>query len=479
MNYWDFLNKINIERTSDIPLYQQIFDELRGMIIDEILPYDSKLPSIRKAAEVLGVNSVTVVNAYRLLEDTGLARKKQGSGTFVCLEGKKELFKADMKVTLDDSDYDLQGDIGHMVNFASASPDPGLFPVKEFQEAINEVLNRDGGNAFTYQEAQGYLPLRKSISTALERLSIKATPEEIYVISGAQQGIDIVSKALLSAGDYVFAENPTYSGALAAFESRNAKVITFDLEKDGPEMKSLEKLIGEYKPKFIYTMPNFQNPTGCTWSERKKEYFLWLCRKYNAMVVEDDYLSELNFTDFVPLPLKSYDKDNRVIYIKSFSKIFMPGLRVAYLLTPDILKEKIMNAKYVSDISTSGLMQRVLEIYMSSDMWERHLKRMRKEYSYRYITAVRSARRYLTGTSFIPPEGGLNLWIKLPEEIESTVLAKRCMEKGVIIVPGTVFMPHGGEGWFRLSFASVDEGEIEKGAVIIGSILNNWGEING
>lgn len=476
MNYWDFLSKININRTSEIPLYQQIFDELRGMIINKVLPFDTKLPSIRKAAEVLEVNSVTIVNAYRLLEDTGLARKKQGSGTFVSFEGKKEAFKADLKVTLDDSDYDLQEKLSDMINFASASPDPSLFPVKEFQEAINVVLNRDGGNAFTYQEAQGYLPLRKSISTALEKLSIHATPEEIYVISGAQQGIDIVSKALLSAGDYVFAENPTYSGALAAFESRNAKVITFDLEIDGPEMKSLEKLISEYKPKFIYTMPNFQNPTGCTWSERKKEYFLWLCRKYDAMVVEDDYLSELNFTNFVPMPLKSYDKDNRVIYIKSFSKIFMPGLRVAYLLTPDSLREKIMNAKYVSDISTSGLMQRVLDIYMNSDMWERHLRRMRKEYSYRYITAVRSARKFLTGTSFAPPEGGLNLWIKLPTGVDSVLLTQKCSEKGVVIVPGTVFMPYGGEDWFRLSYASVNEAEIEKGSIIIGSILNNWGK---
>jgi len=408
------------------------------------------------------------------MEDTGLARKKQGSGTFVCLEGKQDFFRPDMKIVLDDSDYDIQENRGSVINFASASPDPGLFPVKEFQEAINKVLNRDGGNAFTYQESQGYLPLRRSIVTRLQQINIHTHPEEIYVISGAQQGIDIVSKALLSAGDYVFAENPTYSGALAAFESRNAKVIGFDLEKDGPEMKSLERLISEYKPKFIYTMPNFQNPTGCTWSVRKKEYFLWLCRKYDAMVVEDDYLSELNFTDTVPLPLKSYDKDNRVIYIKSFSKIFMPGLRVAYLLTPESLRSKILNAKYVSDISTSGLMQRVLDIYMNSDMWEKHLQRMRKEYSFRYITAVRSARRYLTGTSFTAPEGGLNLWIKLPEGINSVELARKCDQAGVIIVPGTVFMPDGGEGWFRLSFAGVDEDEIEKGMVTIGGIMNNW-----
>ena len=474
MKNWEFLNKINIDRLSPIPLYHQIFSELRGMIINEVLPLNTKLPSIRKAAEILKVNSVTIINAYRLLEDAGLARKKQGSGTFVSLEGKQELFKSEIKIILDDSDYDLQKTVGEVINFASASPDPSLFPVKEFQEAINSVLDRDGGNAFTYQEAQGYLPLRKSISKALEKISINVGPEGIYVISGAQQGIDIVSKALLSAGDYVFAENPTYSGALAAFESRNAKVITFDLEEDGPEMKTLEKLISLYKPKFIYTMPNFQNPTGCTWSVRKKEYFLWLCRKYDAKVVEDDYLSELNFTDLVPLPLKSYDKDNRVIYIKSFSKIFMPGLRVAYLLTPESLKEKIMNAKYVSDISTSGLMQRVLDIYMNSEMWERHLRRMRKEYSFRYITAVRSARRYLTGTSFIPPEGGLNLWIKLPEGVGSVLLAKKCSERGVIIVPGTVFMPNGGEGYFRLSFASVNEIGIEKGTAIIGSILNDW-----
>ena len=188
MNNLEFLNKINIDRLSPVPLYHQIFSELRGMIINEVLPLNTKLPSIRKAAEILKVNSVTIINAYRLLEDAGLARKKQGSGTFVSLEGKQELFKSEIKIILDDSDYDLQKTEGESINFASASPDPSLFPVMEFQEAINTVLNRDGGNAFTYQEAQGYLPLRKTISIALEKISIKVGPEGIYVISGAQQG---------------------------------------------------------------------------------------------------------------------------------------------------------------------------------------------------------------------------------------------------------------------------------------------------
>ena len=339
---------------------------------------------------------------------------------------------------------------------------------------MNLVLERDGGNAFTYQEAQGYLPLRKAIVDNIKRVGINTIPDDIYVISGAQQGIDIVTKALISAGDYVFAENPTYSGALAAFESRNAKVITFNLEKDGPDMKDLEKLMNMYKPRFIYTMPNFQNPTGCTWSERKKKYFLWLCKKHDALVVEDDYLSELNFTKETPLPLKSFDEDGRVIYIKSFSKIFMPGLRVAYLITPSKLKEKIMNAKYVSDISTSGLMQRVLEIYMKKDLWENHLKRMRREYSLRYIAALNSARKYLLNVKFTAPGGGLNLWIKLPDWIDSNTFSNECIKKGVSIVPGKTFMPVGGEHYFRLSYAGVNEEQIENGMIILGGILSNY-----
>jgi len=468
------LDQIKLDKKIKLPLYQQLFDKLRELIINEIIPSECKLPSIRDFSKILGVNTSTIVNAYQLLEDSGLARKKPGSGTYVDISKEKYTYKTDVKLTLDESDYDVEEGSEVNINFASASPNPALFPIKEFQEAMNLVLERDGGNAFTYQEAQGYLPLRKAIVDNIKRVGINTIPDDIYVISGAQQGIDIVTKALISAGDYVFAENPTYSGALAAFESRNAKVITFNLEKDGPDMKDLEKLMNMYKPRFIYTMPNFQNPTGCTWSERKKKYFLWLCKKHDALVVEDDYLSELNFTKETPLPLKSFDEDGRVIYIKSFSKIFMPGLRVAYLITPSKLKEKIMNAKYVSDISTSGLMQRVLEIYMKKDLWENHLKRMRREYSLRYIAALNSARKYLLNVKFTAPGGGLNLWIKLPDWIDSNTFSNECIKKGVSIVPGKTFMPVGGEHYFRLSYAGVNEEQIENGMIILGGILSNY-----
>lgn len=455
------------------PLYIQLYEQLRDMIRQGVLPEDYKLPTIRELAARLEVNNVTIVNAYKLLEDNKLVYKKVGSGTYVLPLEEKLNISNIISDEQEELEYDYNGEEGY-IDFATASPDPRLFPMKDFKKAINDVIERDGGNAFMYHDSRGYLPLRSSIAEYLHSKEINVGTDDVYIISGAQQGIDIIAKALLTNGDYVFVESPTYTGAAAVFKSRGARIVEVPLQSDGPDMKELEKLLQVIKPKFMYTMPNFQNPTGCSYSERKKKHLMLLCKKYKLLVVEDDFSGDLSYTEKAAVPLKAYDKTDSVIYIKSFSKIFMPGLRVAFLIIPEHIKKIIASAKHMTDISTSGFMQRVLDLYLSRSILDDHIKYMKKEYGIRYLEAVRAVKKYLRGVLFNQPNGGLNLWIQLPSGVMSSRLSELCKKNKVLITPGTAFLKEqDGEQFIRLSFAGVDAADITKGVAIIGNIMED------
>jgi DNA-binding transcriptional MocR family regulator len=462
---------IRLDKEDRQPLYIQLYEQMKELIQQGIIHEDYRLPSIRDFTKELNVNSVTIVNAYKLLEGDKLIYKKQGSGSFV-MPLKERLNIISDNIDLDDKiEYGYCEEEGY-INFATASPDPKLFPMTDFKNAINDVIERDGGNAFMYHDSKGYLPLRNSISQYLSEHGIASEAEDVYIISGAQQGIDIISKALLSNGDYVFVESPTYMGAASVFKSRGARIVEIPVLPDGPDMNELEKMLRMIKPKFMYTMPNFQNPTGYSYSERKKRHLMLLCKKYNLLIVEDDYSGDLSYTDKPAVPLKTYDKNDKVIYIKSFSKIFMPGLRVAFLIIPENIKENIASAKHMTDISTSGFMQRVLDLYLKRNILNEHIQYMRKEFSIRYLEAVRAVKKHLRGASFNSPNGGLNLWIKLPENVKAGDLYELCKQKGVLITPGTSFLKgEEGEEHIRISFAGVDVSDINKGIAIIGNAM--------
>lgn len=464
---------IILDKSEDRPLYIQLYEQLKKLINEGILAEDCKLPTIRSFALHLEVNNVTIVNAYKMLEDNKLVYKKVGSGTFVMPLKDDINLGRDAVTVSDEIEFDMDREVYEdTINLSAASPDPKLFPVKDFKRVLNEVLERDGGSAFMYHESMGYKPLRESIAGYLPAYGIKASAEDIHIISGAQQGIDIISRVLLTNGDYVFVESPTYNGAVAVFKSRGAKIVEIPLLADGPDMKVLEKMLKLIRPKFIYIMPNFQNPTGCTYSERKRKHLLLLCRRYDVMAVEDDYMSDLSYIDNGAKPLKGLDIEDRVIYIKSFSKIFMPGLRVGYLIIPSSIKEKVMSMKHITDISTSGLMQRVLDLYLRSGIWNKHLEYMKREYSVRYYEAVRAVKKYLRGASFTQPYGGLNLWVKLPDGISSGELYNRCKERKVLFTPGTVFIKTSpGEQFIRISFANTGLEQITKGISTIGQVM--------
>lgn len=463
---------IQLDDKSRQPLYRQLHGQLKHLILEQVVAPHEKLPPIRRMAALLKINPGTVAQAYRLLEQENLVYSRTGSGTFA---GSPEtpgitplLRKADPEFDISGLDMMDRGQLevaGDAINLASVTPTPELFPIDDFKAILNEVLDRDGGNAFGYQESQGFYPLRESVAIYLGLNGIKTHPDEIQVISGAQQGIDILAKSLLKFGDPILTESPTYTGAIAAFKSRGAQIIPVSMDHDGINLEELRQKIDLYQPRFLYIMPVFQNPTGTCYSEKKKSAVLDLCREKNLLVIEDDSFTELVYDNKPRYPIKTMDTDHQVVYIKSFSKIFMPGMRVAFLLAPPGIIPRLVAAKHTSDISTSGLMQRAFDLYLRKDLWRKQITAMRTLYQRRYDNMLKSLKKHLPAEiHYHRPGGGLMLWLQLPRECSSTRLYELCLAQRVIITPGGLFYPDNRESpSFRLSFAAVHSGDMEEG----------------
>lgn len=484
--YLDNKYKIDLDASNNLPLYMQISEHLKSLIIGGEIKSGEKLLPIRKLAAKLDVNPITVVNAYKHLEEQQLAASRVGSGTYVTYREvptaqTTAIDHSNLLLEIEYDEYNLidRGQIRikpGIINFASASPSPELFPVDEFKNVLNEVLERDKGFAFSYQESQGYYPLRESIAEYIHTYNIKSSPEDIQIISGAQQGIDIISKALIKPGDCIFIENPSYAGAISSFTSRGAKLVQIPINFDGIDLNYMENKLKEQRPKFVYIMPCFQNPTGYLYSMPTRKEILELAEKYDFLIIEDDHLSDLSFSGEKVYPLKSEDINNRVVYIKSFSKIFMPGLRIAFLIAHPKMYHDLLEAKHSSDISTSGFLQRAFDLYLRKDIMPAHIESTKKIYKERYDTMLQSLKQYMPeGIKFVPPIGGLNFWICLPEGYNSNNLYVECLKKDILFVPGSFFNPLQTPGpCFRLSFAATNKQEIVSGIKALAKTIETF-----
>ncbi len=464
-----------LDKNIATPLYVQLYEKFKTLIEENQLE-NEKLPSIRSLAKKLEVNNVTIINAYKLLEQEGYVYSLKGSGTYI----KKSPI-------VDDLPYIEEGDMELMVNgilplskdsinFASVSPTADLFPIEEFKHALVEVLDRDKGQAFLYPEITGYEPLRESISKFLmKNYNTKVDKSQILITSGGQQGLDIISKTLIQQGDYIFVENPTYSGAIAAFKSRGARIIGIPMEEDGINIDLLKTYVKRYSPKFIYIMTNYQSPTTYSYSDEKKKEILSLAKENDFFIIEDDFLTDLSFTAETKLPLKSIDKLDQVIFIKSFSKIFMPGVRIGFITLPNRLFKEIVKAKHTTDISSSGFLQRAFDLYLRKGYWKSHIEKVKKVYSQKYNIMTKELNKLNKyGITYLEPKGGLSLWLKLPKDVDALELYNECTENNLAIVPGKVFFTDDSiySNYIRLSFGAINNEQIIDGIKILENIFS-------
>ena len=464
-------SSISLNRTGEVPLYQQLAEGIAALIEEGSLPANQKLPPIRKLAEQFAVNTVTVVTAYKYLENKQLLYSRRGSGTFVSplpVEHIPELV----------TNRNLHSfESGHLaenaIDFASTSLPHEMFPVDAFKRAFDAVLEREKGGAFRYMDSMGYEPLRQQLCRYLEGYGIKTTAENVQIISGAQQGIDIIAKAMLGYGDVVFVEKPTFYGAAGAFLSRGGKLVEIPLEQDGMDLEILEDCLKLYQPRFLYMMSYFQTPTGISYSMEKKRRLLELAEKYDTYIVEEDDFYDFHYGSEPLVPLKALDYKNRVIYIKSFSKILMPGLRMGLIVLPKKIQQVVMEAKYTTDISTSGFIQQAMAYYLEENGWEEHAAETRRYGSRKYHKILAAARKYLpSNVTYGRPNGGVSLWLTLPVGISAELVCSRMQERNVILTAGSQYDVHGTEDrHIRLSFANLSDDKIEVGMKRIGDCL--------
>lgn len=471
------MDKYYIEFKEDIPKYIQISNHIKKLIYNKEVLDGDKLPPIRSLAKHLNVNNVTIVTAYNKLQTEGFAVQKIGSGTFA--KGK-ERNRGFLKKYSNIYRKINNGYLKEYIDFTGESTCREFFPVENFKNVLNKVLERDGADAFTYQDSLGYEGLRKSIN--LKFWNGKMDYENILIVSGAQQGIDIAAKSIININDNILVEKPTYSGALNVFKSRRANIIEIEIEQNGLNLKKLRKILKKNKIRCFYTMSYFQNPTGNTYSKQDKIEILNLAEEFDFYIIEDDYLSELIYDQNIKYnSFKSLDMYDRVIYIKSFSKIFLPGIRMGYLIPPKEFSEGVQSCKINTDITTSSLMQRALEMYIDDGLWKDHMKLLNNSYRERYYFMEKCIRDILQNkVTFVSPGGGLNFYLKISENIKINCveLFNKCKNKKVIITPGIIFYKNilEGEKFFRLGFSVAKLEEIEKGIKIINEVLSQKGE---
>lgn len=462
---------IQLDRNGKTSLYVQLYDVLREAILCGQLTEGYLLPPVRRLAAETGINAGTVVSAYRLLEKNGYIRAKRGSGFYVT----DILMQSDEREdTREESTFlPHMTPAGDGIDLLSASPSPEYIRVTDFKRVINEVLDRDGGYAFGYQDGQGYYPLRQAMAGYLTKCGIRATADDVHIISGAQQGIDIVAKAVLSFGDYVLVERPTYAGAIGAFRSRGAKIIDAPMTEDGIDMDAVEDALRRFRPKLIYVMPNIQNPTGYSYASAKKNRLLGLARRYQTLILEDDYISELDYSDEKMAPLKALDRDERVIYCKSFSKMFMPGLRLGFLVVPKRKRAHILAVKQQSDGSTAGLTQRAFDLYLRNGIWAKHSRSIYNVYRARREEMAALLHKYLPDTVTVyPARGGLTYWLRLPSGISAKRTAQTLAERGVLVQEGSAFfVSTGHDSFLRVSFAAEEGVRLAEGVRSIGNVI--------
>lgn len=367
-----------------------------------------------------------------------------------------------------------------VISFAGGLPAPELFPVERIREAVNSILTTRSAQALQYSTTEGVNELRDSIAARMSRGGVEVTRDNIMIVGGAQQGIDLIGRVLLDEGDGLVVENPTYLGMLLAWKMYNLRYWTVDTDADGLLINELEFLL-HYYPKLMYLVPNFQNPQGVTLSYQRRQQLVRLLDKYDCIVVEDDPYGDLRYEgEHIPALYEiearmhgSTKLEGRVIYSGSFSKILAPGLRVGWIAAPLPVIDKLVQAKQSADLHSSTLAQWIAYEVGRDDFLKRHIETLRTVYHQRRDVMLDALARYFPEeVQWSMPAGGLFLMVTMPEYLDASELLRDAIAHKVAFVPGIDFFV-GEAGWntFRLNFSNARPEMIETGIKRLGDLL--------
>jgi len=491
------VSDVSTAKGGDEPIYVRLINRFKESIQSGALPVSTKLPTNRELAVLLKVDRSTVSRAYAELAQEGLIESHVGRGTFVkdlpTSASKKateigqkidwsakfsrgssltaELFGSLPQPAADEEDH---------ISFAGGSPSSDSIPHEDLKEVLGDLLNKPGANEmFDYSPAEGDALLRSQIKAHLAGLGISVLDEELLILSGSQQGIELVASALVDPGDRVVIEEPTYFWAICNFRARQAKFLPVGLDDEGMIVDLVEPLCARYSPKLIYTIPDFQNPTGLSLSQSRRTRLIEIANHYGVPIFEDRSAGELCYESKSLPPIRSLPRaQNIVIHQGTLSKALCPGLRIGWLVAPPEVIARLRMAKRASDLSTNSIAQVVLANYLAQGRYEVHLTRIKKLYKQRRDAMLKSLDKHFAKTSvndgevtkdsrritWRHPSGGLFVWAKLPDGLSARELLAYSERRGVSFSPGNLyFSDREHVEYFRLCFIQNDEATIELG----------------
>jgi 2-aminoadipate transaminase len=476
---------IVIDSNEGKPLYKQISQQVEQMVHDGRLKPGIRLPSERKMADLLKVSRMTLTLAYDEMKSRGIVRSQQGSGTFI-MRGPR-IDKAD-KVIARQTNFAYQtGNVNYgmeeimrygrdpnLIHLAGVGTAPEMHPGIEFSQCFAEHLRRNPVLLQLPAPTQGYEPLNMDVSKWLSENGIHANFKEIMIVSGAMQGLDLISRLFLGKDDYVIMEDPGFLAASDAFAATGAKVLRITLDQEGIRTDSLENLLMQFPVKFIYVNPTFHNPTGITMSLQRRIKLLEIAKKYGVSIVEDDPFGLLYFGNKPTPSLKALDKDNLVIYLQSFSKYLFPTLRVAVLVAHEGIISNLVKVKQRVDLHSNNFTQIAVHVYLTEGKLKRHIEKLRHSYRMR-LSLIKDILKDKPNIQCNFPEGGVFLWCKIPKGISSERLLESSIEKGVSFVPGNWMSGVGMyENYIRLAYTHPSLDSLKEGIELIDNAISEY-----
>lgn len=465
---------LEFDKNSEEKLYLQLYNIFKYKIINNNLTESQKLPSVRHIKEKYNVNISTVLKAYNLLESENYIVKIGGKGCFVA--NRNTVLINEKNKPILDSFYHGQFEHEGTINFAKGTLLPEYFPLELYKKFANDIFQENNHKIFEYQNVQGLHSLRKIISEIVEEEDIFVDNDNIIITSGTQQSLNTILNFFRQKGKPNIAlANATYPNALNLFKT-SCNIFTITQQSDGWDLNEFEELLNHENISFVYEVFNFQNPTGITWSEEKKKRLLELAEEHNFYIIEDNSFADFFYTNSKPMPIKALDKWNsdKVFYLKTFSKIIMPGIETALLIPPKKYLKQLILIKHSLGTTTTGFNQRILENFLTSEEYYSHFSLVRNHLKEKFVFLLKSISKLKEIKVIYSPKGGFFLWVELSKKINLEKFFSKCEENKINLVNNCIFFPNEIEkNKFRLSISALSLDEIALGIKTLETILRS------
>lgn len=487
-----------LDTDSSVPAYRQICDQIIGLVDRGVLPPGHRLPATRRLGPELGVHRSTVVRAYDELRSLGYLESEAGSYSTVRRPERLPTAHIAPSTRGEDAvvdweqairnpipgarEYGLLGSPrtparGDVIDLDRLAADPRLAPDAELRRSVRQGLKGSGSSVFDYAEAQGTHPLREALSTWMLRHGVAASPDEILVTAGAQRGLDLILRFLTRPGDRVVVEAPTYGLLHPLLALHGVEAVEVPMRADGVDLDRLEQLLGRadasHRPRAIYTMPTFHNPTGITTPQSHRERLLLLCEAHRLPIVEDGFEEEMKYTGKMVLPVKSMDSRGIVLYVGTFSKVVFPGLRVGWIAAPRGAVRRLTDVLQITSISGNTMAQTVAARFCAEGGFDAHLRRIHRIYRGRMRALLAGLEAHLPSeVEWTRPKGGYTTWLTLPDRVSEKEVVAQAEAAGVRVGAGRrYFGKCPSSGQVRLSISCADEDEIGTACRRLGTLL--------